>query len=274
MEGNVYLCYWKKEHGQYNLSLKKHPDVSVSGETFQSAEEKLWELICLKLGVGEAVLEYEPSPPVNSLIQGYETPAIVSISGNDTVDAPRQTLGLFTKDYCPTCTRAWGERTKTELEVGSLPSKSDGAICMSIPGLGEIFSQTFLCLLSERERNQFTLLKVKTKKPCKQEFFELIGSPVAQFVGLSGLPGFNTHPCTHCRYQPQSHLFENKIYNFLALEDLPTPIPNVFSVGHRGANVCMIADHWQSLQGKAGTRNLVARRIYVIPNKKAQRIGA
>src|SRR5258706_12394453 len=157
MEGNIYLCCWKKGPGHYKLWLKKHPDVTVAGESFQSAEEKMWELICLRLGDGEAVLEFDPPPPVNSLIQGYETPAIVSVSGNDTVDAPRQTMGLFIKDYCPTCTRAWGERTKTELEVGSLPSKSDGAICMSIPGLGNIFSQPFLLLWSDREGNQLRL---------------------------------------------------------------------------------------------------------------------
>ena len=234
----------------------------------------MWKLICLKLGDGEAVLEFDPAPPVNSLLQAYQAPAIVSVSGNDTVNAPRQTLGLFAKDYCPVCTRAWGERTNIELEVESLPSKSDGACCMSIPAAGRVFSEAFLRLLSERERRQFTLLKVKSKKNSKREFFELIGKPVAQFVGLSGLPGFNMHPCTQCGYQSESHLFENKIYNFLALEDLPTPIPKVFSVGHRGATVCMTADHWQRLRGKTGTRNLVAERIYIIPKNKAQRFDA
>jgi hypothetical protein len=274
MEGNVYHCCWKKVRKQYKLWLNDRPDISTEDESFRAAEEKIWELICLKLGDGEAVLELDPAPPVNSLLQGYESPAIVLVSGNDTVDAPRQTLGLFTNDYCPACTRAWGKRTNLELEVQSLPAKSDGVCCVSIPAIGHIFSEAFLGLLTERERSQFTLLKVNSKKPSKRVFFELISKPAAQFVGLSGLPGFNTHPCTHCGYQPESHLFENKIYNFVASEGLPTPIPNVFSVGHRGAAVCMTADHWQGLRGKVGTRNLVARQIYVIPKNKAQRIGA
>jgi hypothetical protein len=274
MEGNVYVCTWKKSKKQYVFALKNYPKIAASDESFSCAEEKIWELICLELGDGEAVLEFEPSPPVESFLKGYDSPAIVSVSGNDTVDTWRLTPGLFEKDYCPVCTRAWGERTNTDLEVESLPSKSDGACCMSIPALGRIFSENFLSLLTKSERSRLRFQSVKAKKPSKRQFFELVANPIVKFVGLSGLPGFNRSPCGNCGYQPQSHLFENKIYQFVVFEDLPKPIPTVFALGHRGSDLCMTAKRWQELRGKPGTKNLVASSIFVIPRTKAQKVSA
>jgi len=271
MEGNVYICHWKKSKNLYKLWLKDHVEISVSDESFREAEEKMWELICLRFGDGEGVLEFNPAPPVNSLLEAYQSPEIVSVSGNDTVDAYRLTRGLFENDYCPSCTRAWGERTNVELDVESLPTKSDGAICMSIPGLGYIFSEAFLHLLHEHEKGQFRFLRVKSKRPNRREFFELVGRPIADFVGVSGFPDERPQGllCNQCGYVSESHLFKNEIYNFITLEDLPTPVPSVFSIGRRGSKLCMTAKRWNEIRGCASARNIVASRIYVVPKGKA-----
>jgi hypothetical protein len=269
MEGQVYTCQWKKDVNGFKLWLKGRPAISATDETFQGAEEKMWEMICLDSGDGEAVLSYTQPPPVDDFLRPYESPHIVSISGNDTVYTPRDVLGLFEHDYCPLCTRAWGARTSAELEVESLPSKSDGAVCISIPYMGKMFSEVFLSLLTDDERKPFRMIRVMSKQPSRRVFFELIGTPITQFVGLSGLPGMSKYSCDSCGYVPQCHIFKNKVYSFVVGEDLPNPIPTIFSVGRGGRNLCMTGERWQEIRGKPGTRNLVAERIYVIPKRKA-----
>src|SRR6266481_1854692 len=110
-EGKVHLCNWKKTGAKFMLWLVRKPELSVVSKTFEGAQEAMWQLICLQLGDGEAVLEFDPAPPVGAFLRAYQSPELVSVSGNDTVDAHRLTRGLFTNDYCPACARAWGERT-------------------------------------------------------------------------------------------------------------------------------------------------------------------
>ena len=44
MEGNVYICHWKKSKGLYKLWVMDRVELTVTNESFREAEEKMWEM--------------------------------------------------------------------------------------------------------------------------------------------------------------------------------------------------------------------------------------
>lgn len=220
-------------------------------------------MICLKLGDGEAVLEFDPPPPEPDFLKKYGEPEIYEISGNDSADPTRPPQqGLYTNGQCPACTRVWGKRTQTPAILKYLPTASDGAVG---PIIGPIFSTAFLNLLAADERASLSLQPVTSLNKTKKLFYEVVGNPIAWFVGLSGFPG-RGEPCRHCGYHGFICLKDNKIYQFLAKEDLPSPTPSCFVVtGGLSPSLCMTGERWRDIRRKPGTKNLVSSRIFIVP---------
>ena len=71
MEGNVYVCCWKRLRKQYRLWLKKLPDIFASDESFRFAEQKMWELICLTTGSVGWNTRIEETPMKSGLLNLY-----------------------------------------------------------------------------------------------------------------------------------------------------------------------------------------------------------
>ena len=268
MEGKVYLSSWRKSGNRFKLWLVENPQWSVSSDSFEGAKEALWELICLRFGDGEAVLEFDVPPPESELLIKYGVPEILGISGNDSAEPIRPLQeGLFEKGHCPVCRRQWGARTKTIAEFKNLPLASDGAVSSE----GKFFSSEFLELLTQTERESLAFQPVKTLNPAKKIFFELVGKPVAEYVGLVGFPGKIGEPCRHCGYSSFSYLVENKLFNFLAKMDVDRSSSCFVVTNGLRMDLCMTGERWRQLRGKRGAKNLVSSRIYVVPESEVIR---
>src|ERR1041384_2936694 len=150
-EGNVYLCLWKKRGRRLTLFLENDPGVKVSASNLADAEEKMWDLLCEKFGDGEAVLEYRtlPDVPEAQFAMRYGTPNLVIVSGNDSAGALVNAQELHPKGYCADCQQPLKTNPAVVPEFDWLPS-SDGAIAT---GLGSLFSEEFLSLLSAKEKS-------------------------------------------------------------------------------------------------------------------------
>jgi len=269
MEGKVYLTSWRKSGSRFKLWLTEKPECSITADSFEGAKESLWELICLKYGDGEAVLEFDVPPPESELLAQYSEPEIVSISGNDSAEPIRPLQeGLFEKGHCPVCRRQWGGRTKMVAEFQYLPTVSDGAVSSD----GMYFSSDFLDLLTPVELDNLAFQPVKTLNKTKKVFYELVGKPIARYVGLTGFPGKRGEPCHHCGYAGFTNLYKNKLFCFLAKSDINSNLTCFVVTGGLRLNLCMTGERWRQIRGKRGAKNCVSSQIYIIPESEAIRM--
>lgn len=266
-EGNVYICLWKKRGRRLTISLKSDPGVKVSAPELDEAEEKMWELLCEKFGDGEAVLQYETPPPVaaTEFATRYGTPHLVTVSVNDGMGGLVNEKEVHPKGYCNDC------RLPLEVADGVIPEydyvpTSDGAVTMQ----GLFFSENFLSLLSKKEKAGLEFLSVKGPAKAKKRFFQLTGKTVADYVGVPGFEGLSLHQCRRCkRPLTISYLRNCKMYNFVALHDLPKPLPTVFAIGRDGdVSLCMTRARYSELLGQPGTRNMTSSRLWVVPDDR------
>ncbi len=262
-EGNVYLCVWAKRGRRLTLALKGDPKVKVSAPELDEAEEKMWELLCEKFGDGEAVLQYETPPPVaaTEFATRHGTPHLVLVSGNDRMGRLINEEEVHPKGYCRDCQDPL-ETTKVTPEYDYVPT-SDGAV-------GHFFSEDFFSLLTKKEKARLQLVPVRGPKRARKSFFKLIGAPVADFVGVPGFEGLCLDTCRKCkRALTIMYLRNNKLYRFLALNDLPKPLPTVFAVGREGnISLCMTRARLSQLLGQPGARNIASSRVWVIPDER------
>jgi hypothetical protein len=262
-EGNVYLCVWAKRRARLTLALKDDPKIKVSAPELDEAEEKMWELLCEKFGDGEAVLQYVTPPPVaaTEFATRYGRPHLVTVSGNDSMGGLLNEKKVHPKGYCRDCQDPLVVTNVTP-EYNYVPT-SDGAV-------GNFFSEDFLSLLTKKEKGGLQLVPVIGPKRARKNFFKLRGGAVADFVGVPGFEGLCLDRCRRCkRALTIMYLRNNKLYSFLALGDLPKPLPTVFVVGHEeNISLCMTRDRFSQLLGKPGTRNIASSRVWVVPDKQ------
>ena len=262
-EGNVYLCVWAKRGARLTLALKDDPKIKVSAPELDEAEEKMWELLCEKFGDGEAVLQYVTPPPVaaTEFAARYGRPHLVIVSGNDSMGGLLNEKEVHPKGYCRDC-RDPLVTTKVTPEYDYVPP-SDGAV-------GGFFSADFLSLLTKKEKEGLQLVPVVGPKRARKSFFKLTGAAVADFVGVPGFEGLCLDRCRRCkRALTLMYLRNNKLYRFLALNDLPTPPPAVFVVGREGnISLCVTRERFSQLLGKPGARNITSSRVWVVPDER------
>jgi hypothetical protein len=262
-EGNVYLCVWAKRGNRLTLALKDNPKIKVSAPELDEAEEKMWDLLCEKFGDGEAVLQYVTPPPVaaTEFAARYGRPHLVSVSGNDSMGGLINEKEVHPKGYCRDCQDPL-VTTKVTPEYDYVPA-SDGAV-------GNFFSEQFLSLLTPKEKKALQLVPVIGPRRAKKTFFKVTGAAVADFVGVPGFEGLCLDRCRRCkRALTIMYLRNNKLYTFIALDDLPKPLPAVFVAGHdENISVCMTRERFSQLLGKPGTRNITSSRVWVVPDKQ------
>lgn len=264
-EGHVYLCTWSKKDGEHTIALKRNRSLKVSAPELDEAKEKMWDLLCEKFGDGEAVLEYETPPPEDAaeFQAKYGSPHLVTVSGNDGVGRLINERAVYPKGHCRTCGRYWPPMSSIEPETTSLPT-SDGAVSSR----GDFFSEAFLSLLTTKERARLKLTPVHGPKTARKRFFRLDGKVCAHFVRV---PAFEARPigrCPKCK-RPFAllHHYNNKLYRFLALQDLPKPLPQVFVAGDAGGvYLCLTRARFDKLRGRQGTRDIMSSRVWVVPN--------
>lgn len=263
-EGHVYLCKWRESRGKFVISLTNRPDIRVSGRDREEAEELLYDKICTTFGDGEAVLEYVTPLLKDEFQKQYGNPDIVMVSGNGSVGEITNGASIWRDRACDICGRQRRQRSEEIAEVDYLPN-SDGTV--DVRGrIGNLFSESFLSLLTARERDGLTFLPVRGPKKSRKKFFELTGMPLVRQVGHPGFPGQVSRKCDMCGMNSFTYLHNNDIYTFIAHKDLPDPIPPVFGVLYEDdrVNLCMTRERYKTIIGKKGTRDIVGIQLWVI----------
>ena len=263
MEGGVYVCGWKRGRTKYALWLQSHPQIKVEGQTYNEAHEALSKAVCLQLGDGEAVFEFNPPLPKSAIERKYLNPELVTISGGNTACDATNAGALFTYGVCKKCHRPVGERTAEPLVIKSIEPGSHGGFISHSHIV--FYSGGFLKLLTAQERKQFEWRKVMLEGRSKKVFYEFIAEKAIPLVPVKGLI-FQTWICGTCNQQmPWMHYGIPKISRFVSSRDLSARPPSCFAV--RMGNVPELGItrvRWRALVGRPETKGLLANDIGVV----------
>lgn len=268
IEGNVYLCDWAKRGKKFLITLQQDSNISVAGQDFDEAEEMMWELLCEKFGDGEAVVEYVKPLPKSAFQKKYGIPEILSVSGNGGHGRLLNEGEVLISRICEVCKRTLSQRTKAIAEWDYLPN-SDGAVSFKT-GIGDIYSEDFLSLFSDEEKSNLSLIPVRGPEKTRKRFFELLpGNPKANYVGVPRFPGLLNKRCETCKSFRFTYLHNNDLFQFIARRDLPEKISGLFVIGDsKSVNLCMTRERYQKIVGKKGTKDIMSRQIWVVPDNR------
>jgi hypothetical protein len=210
-----------------------------------------------------SILQYVTPPPIaaTEFAVRYGRPHLVSVSGNDSMGGLVNEKEVHPKGYCRDCQDPF-VTTKVSPEYDYVPT-SDGAV-------GNFFSEDFHSLLTKKEKAGLQFVPVIGPKRAKKSFFKLVGAAVAAFVGVPDFERLCLDRCRRCkRALTLMYLRSNKLYRFLALGDLPKPLPTVFAIGREGnTSLCMTRERFSQLLSKPGTRNIASSRVWVVPDER------
>ena len=151
----------------------------------------------------------------------------------------------------------------------SLPG-SDGGVS---PACGHLFSDRFLARLTDEERAGLVLRPVQGPPDSGREFFELLGQPLLEFVGLPDFPGRIGGTCAGCGPTSFTYIADWKVANFVAASDLPAPLPPVFGVRDDlgDTRLAMTLERYLELRPGPGMENILAAPLYVAPGEVLRR---
>lgn len=272
MEGGVYVCEWKRTPKGYQVWVKGETMLFGRGPTFDDARDALVDKICLYNGDGEAVLELDPPLPATQTEAKYTQPELMTIGSSATFEAAETASSLYAGPICSTCGGVTSGRSDKPLTVACLPPGVDGAFGHIGHALGHlyVFSENFISLLTDEERRRLVLRPVQLlaeagKQADTRKFYELLGPGGPTAVSGQGLKASGWR-CEACGYRTFGHWMDDpRIDGFVAAEDLPAPLPTVFSVGTLEVRLCTTAARWREMVGRNGTRGLTSCRMGVVP---------
>lgn len=279
MEGGVYLCSWTATERGFTIVLNVRPSITATGETFEEAEERFCIALGEQFGDGEPNLEYDRPPPRAGLQQRYLGPDIIRVVTPRGFAVDNSTA-VFRHDQCPACGLHISLRTDEPISCGPVPRGCAGASVIAFDatrtvghGRLQIFSEAFLALLSDEERSGLRLRPVHLSGPGRQRYFEIRGVPVARTVGVRGFPGLLRRKCRTCGCCCFTYLVGTDMFSFLALGDLPSPLPTVFVVEdeHQWLHLCLPRQRFDALRALTGARGLQSAQIYVAPDREVIR---
>lgn len=290
MEEDVYICGWRQLDSEVELWVETRPTIRVTGKDYREAEELLLELIATKLGVHFAALELVPPLPKSDFEKRYSTPKLLTIRGDERFEMYKPGRVMFETPeersvrqqwydqffVAPCCRRCWtagGPRNETTLKLTHFRGSFDGGFVGLANIMISIYSEEFLNLLSSEERAGLDLRPVELTRQSRKRFFELLGPSGPPLVALAEHP-VNGWRCPACGarvfgYQGSQ---EVSIDSFIAKSDLPSPLPQIFTVGSQpNVELCVTAERWATLVGQAGTRGLISHRVGAAPDNEVVR---
>lgn len=297
---HVILCKWKKQPEGYRLWVKGRPSIFGEGDTLEEARESLthavWQAAEDMDAVEAPVFVYEPSLPPSAATERFLHPELYLVRGDEPFvigvrdedegmsrEARREWLAkhmdsLYEGGVCRTCDHGIGARTREPVRIGDYESGSDGGFIRP-PSLfarayGYVYSDRFLSLLSPEESGRLSFQHVKVaEKTGRREYYELVSTPDATFVGVRGLDaeGSECRACGHVsvcfRQEPTVDLLW-----FVCRPDLPDPLPTCFVVGYNDEPyVCFTRQRWEEIRGRPGTKGMVPARVGVVSEDECER---
>jgi hypothetical protein len=289
MEDAVYICGWSKSDDGFVFWLDAKPHVRASGATYDEAMEAFLDKIVKHGGAYHAVTEFVPPLPHGDFDRRYSNPEIYSLCGDDRFETgePRGTWfepedertkreawydDFFSTPCCSECRSPLAPRSGLPLTLSYVKGSYDGGFVSFSRATLYVFSEKFLALLSEEERQRLEFRPVIRSKKGRKQFFELIGPSGPPEVAVRGLElgGWRCEVCdTRCfGYWSK----DSVIHDFVARSDLPNPLREVFTIGVQpNVHLCVTAERWAKMVGQPGTRGIVSQLIGVVPDEEVVR---
>jgi hypothetical protein len=265
-EGNVYLSRWENREDRYVVWLEKHPNIRAHGTSMDDAIRELGDLVCLKLGDGEAMFEFEPP------LEQAQGATFVSLGYNS---GCRKDPGFTLEDYarlweggiCEDCCRGIGPRTEKPFPMGS-PSGDDvqSAGPFSFSGI-LLASKQFQQLLSPDERTALIWRPVEKRSKTRRNFFEIVPRSLLPQVIDREKPvvGWRCGKCGNAVFG-NSGVF----YPIVSADDLPKPPPDLLTVaGSVVPEIVVPRTRWRAIRGQTGARGIVTHPVTVLPAYRA-----
>lgn len=285
MEGRVYLCSWTKQGDRFRLWVKRQPSVAAEGESFDEANERLWDAICGAYGDGEGVTEFDPPRPADPRSSRYRRAAVVAIHAHSRADVA-SFEPYYVGGFCQDCGVPRGPRNELPLVVDRIEAGGDGAFAVVPLSLSrgrlspsvQLFSEQFVDLLHAAEGAALTWRPVERRQPrARKVFYELVTSTVSiREVGVRGVPSkFGGWRCRACGFADIGMYYflytPHSLHNWISVEDLPRPFPTSFTIGKgKGLTLCFSRERWEGMVGKPGTRGLVSAEVGVVDADRVQ----
>jgi len=271
-EGKIYSCNWVSEHGGFRLWLDRHPEIAGVDRSFDRAYRRLWSQICEKYGDGEAQLEFVTELPDSGLLSKFGGQAIVKIVGNASAEGPLNFAQCYTGGVCHFCGHPLGERNTTTGTYSAIPP---GAGSFTAAAFLHLFSEPFIGLLRPDERSGLRFLPVApARKSPPRKYFELVGDPIAGYVGVRNLERLIGSQCPECDGRRYGYYVRDfPIHEFVARADLPKPLPSCFAIGdtRAGLLLCMTAQRWRELAKRPERKGLIAEPIGIVEDRDLER---
>lgn len=264
MEGQVYLCSWKRARGRFRVWLQSNQRIAAEAGTFRKASEALWSEIARAFDDGEAVLEFQPPSPPEPATRRFLDPPLVSVIGNMGARLANA-AELYTEGVCPQCRQPRGRRTEVPALLEDLESGYEGGFAKSTRIV--FFSDKFLELLTDAERSRFDWRPVRRTDRGRKAFFEMIAPPEVPLVAVAGLDFRKPWICDTCGRRSALRYFhpELEIHEFVCRPDLPRSLPSCFTVGFgHEASLVLRQERWAELAGRPGTKGLISFAVGVV----------
>jgi len=271
MEGQVYLCSWKKVGSLIKVWVKNKPKLQVTGSSFGIADGELADQILCAFGDGENVREYV-TPPKTLSKAGRLDLDIVQINGNSHLPIESDPAMLFSGGMCKKCGSLLGKRSDVPLTLRCSSAGYETGFVWQKPF--EFFSESFLKLLKPKERSAFDWRPVHFKKRSRKAFYEIRPRTIVPLVAVKGMK-FSAIRCKSCKTLRGLHCFsqDTPIYKYISASDLSKPVPSCFVIGLPASfNLCFTRKRWLELVGKPGTKGLVSTPIGVVDESICQRV--
>jgi hypothetical protein len=275
-EGRTYLCTWKRTESGFDAWVKARPKLRGSAESFEAADEALYEAILAALGDGENSREYTPPRP-DAIESDGLLYRLKHVTGNGRAMIANDDMpGLWTRGVCTDCRKARGKRTNAPIVLQSADSENGLSARaqhpFNYPGF-DLYSADFVALLTPAERRRFTWRAVERVRGSKP-YLEIVASrtalPLAAFK--EEYVGHDLYVCPTCGYKSEpSYSFVPPTPSLYVSErDVPRRLPSCFTVGRQLA-LCFTAERWAELVERKAARGLVSSDVGVVDSRLVDR---
>ena len=262
----------------YTLYLSERSDICAEAKDFSEASELLAEKICTEYGDGEAVLNFNPQPPIESQLKIWTTPKILAFGYNERVDSNIKEAGMYADGFCPKCGFAKGMRSAKPLVISGRISSHITWVSGSRPAL-LLFSEKLLNLFHQEELKALTIKPVQCVGKFHARFFEVSGGADIQLVSFRDaehkpITNWKCSSCSRLSLAPfHQRFFGTGINKFIHKGDLPNPLQSLFTVGlsKNDVTVCVTGERWQELKGEPEAKKIIVNTVGIVHERELVR---
>jgi hypothetical protein len=267
MEGRVFICSWKRVGSRYRVWWKARPKVAAEGDTFEEADEALWDAIMEATGDGENMHEYEPPAPGSAAKRG---PDVVMVGGGEWGEL-RTLEGLFENGVCTDCEHARGPRNESRLVITRMNSgpRHCGSVRVTLDGARMRYvSETFRAMLTPEEDASVQWREIVGPPRTRKQLFEVLGAATTiPYVAPLGPTIFRwrCEACGHVLSPFHGKAPGNGPYWFIAAAALPSPPTSLLVFGNPpDLDIGFTRERWRSLMDEPGAKGCKSSSIGVL----------